>query len=86
MLSKEERVALRSANTREKQAVDGKRLVSERKQDLERLEKKIFQGGKLASRPDGNADDGADSPTDQDPAKLITDTFEKLKVTTGIAI
>lgn len=50
LLLKEERISLTSASTRDRQAIEGKRLVQEARHELEKLERKIFQGGKSITR------------------------------------
>lgn len=50
LLLKEERISLTSASTRDRQAIEGKRLVQEARHELEKLERKIFQGGKSTTR------------------------------------
>lgn len=86
VLMKEERLALSSANTRDRQATDGQKLVMEKKQDLEKLEKRIFQGGKLQiARPETEVtDEMIDSPSPPpQPVDVLSEIFETLKIVTG---
>ncbi|CAH1109259.1 unnamed protein product [Psylliodes chrysocephalus] len=87
ILLKEEKSANEAAQNREKEVTEGRRLVNERKLELERLEKKIFQGGKLPVRPEP---EGAEEIPDEDkcptpphPFDVITHAFEVLKQATG---
>ncbi|XP_018574503.1 shootin-1, partial [Anoplophora glabripennis] len=87
-LLKEERAANSAANLREKEATEGKRLVNERKIELERLERRIFQGGKILPRPEPEgAEDAAPedekSPTPPHPVETLAQAFEVLKQATG---
>lgn len=87
-LLKEERAANSAANLREKEASEGKRLVNERKIELERLERRIFQGGKIMVRPEpeGAEDAAAEdekSPTPPHPVETLAQAFEVLKQATG---
>nr|XP_022904748.1 coiled-coil domain-containing protein 151 [Onthophagus taurus] len=87
-LQKEEKDALKAAKEREKQAVDGKRLIMERKQELEKLEKKIFQSGKMQTlRPETDGEDSnfmqTPTPPILDPLEEFRDDFETLKEATG---
>lgn len=84
---KEERNALASAASRDKQANNGRKLVLDRKQDLERLEKKIFQIHKPVARPETEVtDEGQNESSTPPPNELevFTEVFEKLKIATGI--
>lgn len=87
-LLKEERAANSAANLREKEATEGKRLVNDRKIELERLERRIFQGGKIIPRPEpeGAEDAAAEeekSPTPPHPVETLARVFEILKQATG---
>lgn len=95
-LLKEERGATKSGIVRERQTVEGQRLVAERKQELERIERRLFQSGKPVTRTDNSdAESLACIPEDSSsssgfpPIKRalsssdLTQTFEKLKEVTG---
>uniref|UniRef100_A0A6P7GTP1 Kinetochore protein Nuf2 isoform X2 n=1 Tax=Diabrotica virgifera virgifera TaxID=50390 RepID=A0A6P7GTP1_DIAVI len=87
ILLKEEKSVNDSVLRREKEAAEGRRLVNERKQELERLEKKIFLGGKLPVRPEPEgAEDAQDEekcPTPPHPVEVMSQAFEILKQATG---
>lgn len=82
------------AHKREKEATEGKRLVNEGKQELERLERRLFQIGKVSAvrpEPEG-AEDGGGVGGDEDvkpetppphPFDHICEQFEVLKQATG---
>lgn len=76
---------MKSASIRERQATEGKRLVVERKQELEKLEKKIFQSGRMPVRPDTEGDESnVQTPTSLlCPREEFDQTFETLKDATG---
>lgn len=84
-LLKEEKRALSSANARERQIIEGKRLVFSRKQELEYLEKRIFQAGKIPNIRTENVDelgeDEVESPPE--PFDALGHAFDVLKQTTG---
>lgn len=84
-LLQEERSANATAIQKEKEATDGRRLVSERKLELERLERKIFQTGKIPTRPDpeGAEDNAEDNTSTCHPVELLVRQFEVLKKVTG---
>ncbi|KAK9679861.1 hypothetical protein QE152_g39660 [Popillia japonica] len=85
LLLKEERDAVKSATNRERQATEGKRLIIERKQELEKLEKKIFHTGKTTIRPDVDGDESnIQTPTPPlCPKEELNQAFETLKDATG---
>nr|CAI5817533.1 unnamed protein product [Callosobruchus analis] len=88
VLSKEERAANAAAARRESEAAEGRRLVGERKAELERLERRIFQGGRLPQRPEPEgAEEGelppAVTPPQQHPVEEAAEQFEVLKRATG---
>ncbi|CAG9857003.1 unnamed protein product [Phyllotreta striolata] len=87
VLLKEERSANEAAQTREQELIEGRRLVNERKAELEMLEKKIFQGGKLPIRPEPEGAEEAPEeekcPTPPHPFEVISQAFEVLKKATG---
>ncbi|KAJ8917182.1 hypothetical protein NQ315_012674 [Exocentrus adspersus] len=89
-LLKEERAANSAANLREKEATEGKRLVNERKIELERLERRIFQGGRLQPRPEPEGAETDDAVQDEErsvtpphPVETLAQAFEILKQATG---
>lgn len=85
-LEREERTAMNSGKIRERQSLEYKNMVTDRKLELERLERKIFQSGKMAPpRPD-TADDT--EQTDEitpveDQEVVLKEAFDKLKDATG---
>lgn len=86
----EEKAANNAAALREMEASEGRRLVNERKTELVRMERQIFQGGKMPPRPEpeGAADDNAaeddKSPTPPHPVENMSQAFEILKRATGM--
>ncbi|KAJ8947031.1 hypothetical protein NQ318_019923 [Aromia moschata] len=89
-LLKEERAANEAATLREREAAEGRRLVNERKLELEMLERRIFQVGKIPPRPepegaeDVEKDENAEkSPTPPHPVEIMSQAFEVLKKVTG---
>lgn len=84
-LLQEENAANAAANQRLKEAQEGRRLVNERKLELERLERRIFQTGKLPSRPEpeGAEDTDDKSPPPPHPVEIMAQEFEILKKATG---
>ncbi|XP_030756347.1 uncharacterized protein LOC115882426 [Sitophilus oryzae] len=86
-LLREEKIASSAANQREAEAAQGRRLVSERKNELEKLEKRLFLSGKLPPRPvpEGAEADGEDDGSTplQHPVEAIAQEFEQLKKATG---
>ncbi|KAL1506246.1 hypothetical protein ABEB36_005642 [Hypothenemus hampei] len=86
-LLKEERHASSAANRREHEASEGRRLVSERKNELEKLEKRLFISGKIPVRPEpeGAEAEGEEdkSPTPSHPVECKAQEFELLKKVTG---
>ncbi|GJQ88086.1 hypothetical protein Trydic_g13098 [Trypoxylus dichotomus] len=83
LLLREERDAIKSSTNRERQAAEGKRLIIERKQELEKLEKKIFLTGKAPIRPDIVDGDESNMQTPTSPKEELDQTFETLKEATG---
>ncbi|KRT80985.1 hypothetical protein AMK59_5436, partial [Oryctes borbonicus] len=82
LLLREEREAIKSATNRERQAAEGKRLIVERKQELEKLEKKIFLTAKTPIRPDIEGEE-SNIQTPTSPKEELDQTFETLKEATG---
>ncbi|CAG9772879.1 unnamed protein product [Ceutorhynchus assimilis] len=87
LLLKEEKLASLAANQREQESAEGRRLVSERKVELEKLEKRLFLSGKLPLRPEpeGAEADVEDekSSTPPHPVESKAQEFEQLKRATG---
>ncbi|GLV44078.1 Coiled-coil domain containing protein 151 [Carabus blaptoides fortunei] len=85
-LEREERTAMNSGKIRERQSSEYKNMVTDRKLELERLERKIFQSGKMAPpRPD-TADDTEqtdDMTQEEDQEVVLNEAFDKLKEATG---
>ncbi|XP_044262785.1 myosin heavy chain, clone 203 [Tribolium madens] len=79
-LLREEKSAMSSAHSREKQTVEGQRLVTRRKQELELLEKRIFQVAKVA-RVVEEIEEENETPVP--PEETLTKAFEVLKKATG---
>ncbi|XP_050293793.1 merozoite surface protein 1 [Anthonomus grandis grandis] len=86
-LLKEERQAASTAVQREKEADEGRRLVSERKVELEKLEKRLFISGRLPVRPEP---EGAEADAEEEksstpphPVEIKSQEFELLKRATG---
>ncbi|VEN58715.1 unnamed protein product [Callosobruchus maculatus] len=92
-LSREERAANAAAARRESEAAQGRRLVGERRAELERLERRIFQGGRLPPRPQPEgAEEGEPPPPPpgtpppphpHHPVREAAERFEVLKRATG---
>uniref|UniRef100_A0AAR5PMT6 Uncharacterized protein n=1 Tax=Dendroctonus ponderosae TaxID=77166 RepID=A0AAR5PMT6_DENPD len=87
ILLKEERLAAAAANQRDQEAAEGRRLVSERKVELEKLEKRLFLRGRLPARPEP---EGAEADVEEEksetpphPVELKSQEFELLKRATG---
>lgn len=93
VLLKQEQQASTSAKIREKQAVDVRRQVDERKAELERLERRIFSSGKTLVHQDSVGSGSGDLQTgktepESDPSGMETSrpievTFKKIMVATG---
>ncbi|XP_044757883.1 centrosomal protein of 55 kDa [Coccinella septempunctata] len=90
ILLQEERDSFKIAKQREKQLEEGRLLVSARRTELESLEKKIYQTGKLTARPEPEGAEEATNLNDEDrsdsmlcPLEVLEKTFEKLKAATG---
>ncbi|KAK9873445.1 hypothetical protein WA026_022676 [Henosepilachna vigintioctopunctata] len=86
----EEREAVSSAKQRETQLDEGRRLVTARKAELESLEKKIYQSGKLTARPEPEGAEEITNQLDNDksesticPLNDLEKSFETLKAATG---
>lgn len=84
-LLQEERSTNATSVQKEKEAIEGRRLVNERKIELERLERKIFQTGKISVRPEpeGAEENAKDHSTTGHPVDSIAQQFEILKKATG---
>lgn len=92
-LLREEKSTQQLAHKRDKEANEGKRLVNERKNELERLERRLFQYGKLSSarpEPEGAEDGGNVGDEDAKPETppphpfdTICEQFDVLKEATG---
>ncbi|XP_076258102.1 coiled-coil domain containing protein 151 isoform X2 [Rhynchophorus ferrugineus] len=86
-LLREEKQASSAANQREGEAAQGRKLVSERKNELEKLEKRLFLIGKLPPRP---VPEGAEADVEEDslspvphPVEVKAQEFDLLKKATG---
>lgn len=97
ILQRQEQTTHYANKAREKQALDFRRQVEERKLELERLERKIFSSGKtmvhqesvLSASGDhsGGKGDGEDSSGhDKESASEMERKFKKLMHATGIAV
>ncbi|CAG9815572.1 unnamed protein product, partial [Phaedon cochleariae] len=86
-LLREEKEVNKIMAEREREAAEGRKLVNERKIELERLERKLFQGGRIPARlePQGAEDTAADekSLTPPHPVESMAQKFEILKKATG---
>lgn len=89
-LLQEERAALSSALAREKEAAEGKQLVEQCREELERLEKQIFHIGKTTTKPNGDEQPDetaahAESAEEAEahPLVALNETFQLLKQATG---
>lgn len=90
-LLQQEKAALQTAKSQSHQLTEGKRLVLKGKQELEKLERRIFQSGRplLRSEPEVGEDsqiileESSTSPQNDD---IIESIFETLKQTTGIGL
>ncbi|XP_066152777.1 outer dynein arm-docking complex subunit 3 isoform X2 [Euwallacea fornicatus] len=87
-LLKEEKLASSGANERELAATEGRRLVNERKSELEKLERRLFITGKLSVRqePEGveaDVEDDSASVTPPHPVENKAQELEFLKRATG---
>ncbi|XP_066259963.1 outer dynein arm-docking complex subunit 3-like [Euwallacea similis] len=87
-LLKEEKLASSGANERELAATEGRRLVNERKSELEKLERRLFITGKLSVRPEpegaeADVEDDSKSPTPPHPVENKAQELEFLKRATG---
>lgn len=86
----QEKVALSAGKARDQQENEGKRLVVRGKQELEKLERRIFQSGKTPVRSEADTGDEIvvdeevnDETTSQQEDVTTTDIFETLKQATG---
>ncbi|XP_048518717.1 uncharacterized protein LOC125503030, partial [Dendroctonus ponderosae] len=87
ILLNEARLDAAAANQRDQEAAEGRRLVSERKVELEKLEKRLFLRGRLPARPEP---EGAEADVEEEksetpphPVELKSQEFELLKRATG---
>lgn len=89
-LFREEKSALLIANSRERQTLEGRRLVNSRKQELEFLEKKMIEAQKVQTQSEtlgendvqtNEEDEISDAP--QPPQEVLEQAFEVLKKATG---
>lgn len=89
-LLREEKSAMIIANSRERQTLEGRRLVNFRKQELEFLEKKMIEAQKLQTQSEtlgendvqtNEEDEISDVP--QPPEEVLEQAFEVLKKATG---
>ncbi|KAF5273082.1 hypothetical protein FQR65_LT04824 [Abscondita terminalis] len=87
-LIQQEKAAINAAKARDHQETEGKQLVVKGRQELEKLERRIFQSGKILVRTEAadpnevNAVREMSSESPQSEGKVI-DIFENLKHTTG---
>lgn len=84
VLLKQEQQAHTSTKLREKQAIEFRRQVDERKSELERLERKIFSSGKTLVHQDSVGSGSGDlqtGKTEPDSDRLGTETGPSIKVT-----
>ncbi|KAB0801892.1 hypothetical protein PPYR_04531 [Photinus pyralis] len=87
-LVQQEKSALNAAKSRDQQESEGRLLVEKGQQELEKLERRIFQSGKVPIRPETDsklennvvAEQSTPSPQNDD---VIVDIFESLKQGTG---
>ncbi|XP_018328093.1 uncharacterized abhydrolase domain-containing protein DDB_G0269086-like [Agrilus planipennis] len=83
----EEKSAVLSAMERERLESQGRRLVAEGRQELEKLEQLIFMSGKTQERQDEENPEEGQLDEDQllspNPEQDLIDTFDKLKETAG---
>lgn len=85
----EEKSAMHAARMRDNKEGDGNRVMGEGRQQLEKLERRIFQSGKVLVRAD--ADDGSEGCFPNITVTSATsrtsyhnrDVFDKLKQITG---
>ncbi|EEZ97203.1 hypothetical protein TcasGA2_TC004392 [Tribolium castaneum] len=83
-LLREEKIAMSSAHFRDRQTVEGQRLVTRRKQELELLEKRIFQVVKVARVEEIIEEENETMLTTlSPPEEVLTRAFEVLKKATG---
>lgn len=89
-LVQEEQAASSSAAARDRQAIEGKQLVEQCKEELEKLEKQIFQVGKTPAKQEaeeqqeeGNAQAESLEEPEPHPLEALTEVFQLLKQATG---
>lgn len=84
-LLQEERSASAETFQKEKEATEGKRLIIDRRLELERLQKKIFQTGKILAKTEheGTEENLEETVPTCHPVELMSRQFEVLKKTTG---
>ncbi|CAH0552947.1 unnamed protein product [Brassicogethes aeneus] len=87
-LHQEEKIIASYAYQREKEVMEGKKLINDNKQELEKLEKRIYQGGKLLARPEPeNVEEGVQEEekpeTPPHQCKALAQDFEILNAATG---
>ena len=89
-LLREEKLATAKANSRDRQTSEGRRLVTKRRQELELLEKRIFQVTKSNPRPSTGTAEDVQTATDDEipetpspPENVLSRAFEVLKQATG---
>lgn len=90
-LLQEERAMSASAEVRQRQIEEGKRLVERRREELESLERGIFQGGKAPAKQEADEqtdEAGAQPETPEEipphPVEIMAHSFGILKQATGI--
>lgn len=83
VLQKQEQQANVSTKIRDKQAVEFRRQVEERKSELERLEKKIFSSGKTLVHQDSVGSGSGDLQTGktEPDSDLVTEATNSIEVT-----
>lgn len=92
-LLQEERTASTSAAARDRQALEGKQLVEHCREELERLEKQIFQVGKTPAKQEadeqaeeGNAHAESQEEPEPHPLEALNEVFQLLKQATGLCV
>lgn len=90
MLLKEEKLSLSAASLRDRQAIEGKRLLQEAKHELEKLERRIFLCGKSNQTRQTDTNVEEEQPTQMEtptpppqPFAEYLDVFDNLKNVTG---
>ncbi|XP_017782428.1 PREDICTED: coiled-coil domain-containing protein 151 [Nicrophorus vespilloides] len=85
-LIQEEKNVVEAGSLRERQATEGRRLLEERRHDLEQLEKRFYHGKpQIRTDPDEECPKETETPEsmDQDPIDYYKEIFEVLKDVTG---